>query len=214
MSSDTDKARNAMVDAIAKRGGVRDSVIAAMRRVPRHELIPAWNRHLAYADRAIAIGSGATISQPYIVAFMTDAAEVAPGAKVLEIGTGSAYQALVLAAMGCEVYSVEIVPELFERAQAAIARLEVGRVHVALGDGHRGWSEAAPFDAIIVTAAPDTIPHALVDQLKPGGRLVIPVGGQDEVQTLRVLERVGGDLALRKTLPVRFIPLTRGDPRH
>lgn len=214
MRSDTDKARDAMVDDIAQRGGVRDSVIAAMRRVPRHELVPEWNRHLAYADRAIAIGSGATISQPYIVAFMTDAAEVTPGSKVLEIGTGSAYQALVLAAMGCDVYTVEIIPELFERAEAAIQRLAVENVHVALADGHRGWPEAAPFDAIIVTAAPVAVPQALIAQLAPGGRLVIPVGGQDEVQTLRVLERVGDELISRKTLPVRFIPLTHGDPRH
>ena len=203
-----------MVDAIARRGGVRDSVVEAMRKVPRHELVPEWNRHLAYADRAISIGAGATISQPYIVAFMTDAAEVEHGDKVLEIGTGSAYQAAVLAALGCEVYSVEIVPELVERAEIALERLGLANVHVRLGDGHEGWPEAAPFDAIVVTAAPPELPRALFDQLKPGGRLVIPIGGQEETQTLRVFERVGGDLRVRKTLPVRFIPLTRGDPRH
>ena len=203
-----------MVDAIARRGGVRDSVIEAMRRVPRHELVPEWNRHFAYADRAIAIGAGATISQPYIVAFMTDAADVALGSKVLEIGTGSAYQAAVLAALGCEVYSVEIVPELVERAHGALERLRVPNVYLRLGDGHEGWPEAAPFDAIIVTAAPPELPGPLVEQLKPGGRLVIPIGGQEEPQMLRVFERAGGDLRVRKTLPVRFIPLTRGAPCH
>jgi protein-L-isoaspartate(D-aspartate) O-methyltransferase len=203
-----------MVDDIARRGGVRDSVMEAMRKVPRHELVPEWNRHLAYADRAISIGAGATISQPYIVAFMTDAAEVSAGDKVLEIGTGSAYQAAVLAALGCEVYSVEIVPELVERAEVALARMHINKVHVRLGDGHEGWPEAAPFDAIIVTAAPAELPQALAEQLKPGGRLVIPIGGQDEAQVLRVFERVGGDLRVRKTLPVRFIPLTKGDPFH
>jgi protein-L-isoaspartate(D-aspartate) O-methyltransferase len=203
-----------MVDLIARRGGVSDSVMDAMRRVPRHELVPEWNRHLAYADRAISIGAGATISQPYIVAFMTDAAEVQQGDKVLEIGTGSAYQAAVLAALGCEVYSVEIVQELVERAEAALERMRVDNVHVRLGDGHQGWPEAAPFDAIIVTAAPPELPDALARQLKPGGRLVIPIGDQDEAQTLRVFERIGGDLRVRKTLPVRFIPLTKGGPRY
>jgi protein-L-isoaspartate(D-aspartate) O-methyltransferase len=212
MASETDRARQAMVDIIARRGGVRDNVLAAMRAVPRHELVPEWNRHLAYADRAISIGAGATMSQPYIVAYMTDAANVAPGDRVLEIGTGSAYQALVLAMLGCEVFTMEIIPELVERAEVVLARMRIPNVHVRLGDGHRGWPEAAPFAAVLVTAAPEEIPGALVDQLEPGGRLVIPVGGQDELQTLHVFERVGGDLKLQQALPVRFIPLTRGDP--
>ncbi len=199
-----------MVEAIARRGGVRSCVLEAMRKVPRHELVPEWNRHLAYADRAISIGGGATMSQPYIVAFMTDAADVGPGARVLEIGTGSGYQAAVLAALGCEVYSVEVVPELANRAAADLARLGVDNVKVRLGDGHAGWAEAAPFDAVIVTAAPPELPQALAEQARPGGRLVIPMGGQDEPQTLRVFERVGGDLRVCKTLPVRFVPLTRG----
>lgn len=208
------KARDAMVDVIVRRGGVRRSVLDAMRRVPRHELVPTWNRHLAYADRAISIGAGATMSQPYIVAFMTDAAAIGRGSRVLEIGTGSGYQAAVLAELGAEVYTVEVMPELVERAEESLARLGVHGVHVRLGDGSEGWPDEAPFDAVLVTAAPATIPNALVDQLVPGGRLIIPLGADDDQQELRVLERVGGDLRQRRTIPVRFIPLIAGDRRH
>ena len=202
--------RAALVDAIAA-GGVRDSAtLAALRAVPRHEFVPRGQAARAYADEALPIGLGQTISQPTIVAIMTEALRPRPGLRVLEVGTGSGYQAAVLAAAGCRVHSIEILPPLADSARARLARLGY-RVEVRAGDGYAGWPEAAPFDAIIVTAAPERVPQPLLDQLAPGGRLVAPVGEEGAVQELRLLEKdARGRVRVTKLLPVRFVPM-RGE---
>jgi protein-L-isoaspartate(D-aspartate) O-methyltransferase len=202
-------ARAAMVaDQIAARG-VRDAnVLAALRKVPRHAFVPAAIASQAYQDRPLPIGQEQTISQPYIVALMTELAGVRRGDRVLEIGTGSGYQAAVLAEMGVEVYTIEIVEPLARTARATLARLGYGRIKTRIGDGYRGWPEAAPFDAIIVTAAPPAVPEPLKRQLEPGGRLVVPVG--DRYQWLTVITRSseGADAwTERRTEPVRFVPM-------
>ncbi len=187
--------------------GVRDPVVLkAMREVPRHELVPQEHRARAYQDHPLPIGHGQTISQPYVVAYMTEVLQVGPGTKVLEIGTGSGYQAAVLAATGAEVWSIEIVVPLGRRAAEDLARLGYS-VHTRIGDGYQGWAEAAPFDRIIVTAAPDHVPQPLLDQLAIGGKMVIPVGAND--QELLVIERTGDkDYDRRSVLPVVFVPMT------
>jgi protein-L-isoaspartate(D-aspartate) O-methyltransferase len=196
-------------DQIAARG-VRDPrVLSAMLRVPRHELISAELRAFAYSDRPLPIGSEQTISQPYVVAAMTEAAQVRFGSRVLEVGTGSGYQTAVLAELGCEVYSIEIVPELATTAAAALHRLGYttdGKLHLRLGDGYTGWPVAAPFDAILVAAAPPEVPRPLIDQLAVGGRLVIPVGG--ERQELQVISRQSHGDVTSRLFPVRFVPMT------
>jgi protein-L-isoaspartate(D-aspartate) O-methyltransferase len=185
------------------------AVIAALRAVPRHAFVPPEERPLAYGNHPLPIGSGQTISQPYIVAVMTQMLGVGPGDRVFELGTGSGYQAAVIAAMGVEVYTVEIVPELAQRAAATLAGLGYEKVHVRAGDGWQGWPEAAPFDAIIVTAAAPRIPEPLSAQLKPGGRLVIPVGEPWDTQFLALYEKSpDGRLVGRERLPVRFVPVT------
>lgn len=203
--------REALVDAIAA-GGVRDSAtLAALRAVPRHAFVPAPLAASAYADEALPIGRGQTISQPTIVAIMTAAIRPRPGLRVLEIGTGSGYQAAVLAQAGCRVHSIEIVAALADSARARLRRLGYGAVQVRLGDGWLGWPEASPFDAIVVTAAPERMPQALVDQLAPGGRLVAPVGPQGGVQELRLLAKdARGKVSVTNLLPVMFVPM-RGD---
>lgn len=201
-------ARNAMVASIAERNGLCGNVLEAMRSVPRHEFVPDYNRYLAYADRPVSIGHNATISQPYMVAFMTDAADVTDAERVLEVGTGSGYQAAVLAALGANVFTVEIIAELAERARVDLARLGYVNVAVKTGDGYSGWAENAPYDAILVTAAAPMIPTPLVRQLAEHGRLIVPVGDAYEAQMLKVYEKIDGLLALRKTIPVRFIPMT------
>ena len=182
-------------------------VLEAMRRVPRHAFVPAALQTEAYADRPLPIGYGQTISQPYVVAFMTEQLALQPGERVLEIGTGSGYQAAVLAELAHEVRSIEIVPELAERASRDLARLRYTNVFVRAGDGYLGWPEAAPFDAIIVTCAPDHVPRPLVDQLREGGRMIIPVGDQGS-QSLHLLRKAGGRVEERAVLPVRFVPMT------
>ncbi|UCG85287.1 MAG: protein-L-isoaspartate(D-aspartate) O-methyltransferase [Gemmatimonadota bacterium] len=202
--------RQAMVDLIEHRGVTDSATLAAMRAVPRHEFVPADQADRAYADHPLPIGYGQTISQPYIVAYMTEILEPAPRMKVLEIGTGSGYQAAVLAEIGCDVYTVEIFGAL---ARSARERLDRLGLHVTSrhGDGHFGWSEAAPFDAVIVTAAAGYIPPALVQQLKPGGRLVIPVGSVYGVQNLILVEKdLDGATTTRNLLPVRFVPMLSG----
>jgi protein-L-isoaspartate(D-aspartate) O-methyltransferase len=199
--------RNRMVATQLERRGIHDArVLAAMRAVPRHEFVPDDVKAHAYDDGALPIGHRQTISQPYIVAIMTELAAVGPGAKVLEVGTGSAYQAAILADLAKDVYSIEIVAPLARRAEETLRRLGYGRVHLRIGDGYRGWPEAAPFDAIIVTAAPGKVPPPLLEQLAPGGRLVIPVG--DDYQMLEVHRRTETGVTVERKLPVRFVPMT------
>ncbi len=207
-------ARERMVrDQIAARGVKNSRVLEAMARVPRHAFVPADQRSQSYEDGPLPIGHGQTISQPYIVAFMTAALDPKPGDRVLEIGTGSGYQAAVLAGLVAEVYSIEIVAPLAQRAEADLQRLGYGNVKVRAGDGYRGWPEAAPFDAIIVTCAPEHVPQALVNQLKAGGRMMVPVGPTDGVQELYLLRKRPGGLETRAVLPVRFVPMvTKGPP--
>jgi protein-L-isoaspartate(D-aspartate) O-methyltransferase len=187
---------------------VRDTrVLEAMRTVPRHEFVPAESRDRAYDDRPLPIGHGQTISQPYIVAFMTEHLAAKPTDRVLEVGTGSGYQAAVLAKLVAEVYSIEIVEPLAKRATGDLARLGFLNVHTRHGDGYRGWPDAAPFDAIIVTCAPTRIPEPLQEQLKEGGRMVIPVGEAGD-QALYVMEKRNGRIEQRSILPVAFVPMT------
>jgi protein-L-isoaspartate(D-aspartate) O-methyltransferase len=182
-------------------------VLAAMGRVPRHELVPAEARALAYGDYPLPIGHGQTISQPYIVAFMTEQLEPKPTDRVLEVGTGSGYQAAVLSELVAAVHTIEIVEPLARRATADLKRLGCTNVTVRAGDGYLGWPEAAPFDAVIVTCAPDHIPQPLIDQLKEGGRMIIPVGPAHD-QRLYLLEKKGRQVERRAVLPVRFVPMT------
>jgi protein-L-isoaspartate(D-aspartate) O-methyltransferase len=194
------------------RGITNSRVLAAMDKVPRHEFVPERLRSLAYDDGPLPIGHGQTISQPYIVAFMTERLEPKPGDRVLEIGTGSGYQAAVLAELVAEVYTIEIIEPLAKRAEADLKRLSYTNVHVRAGDGYKGWPEAAPFDAIIVTCAPEKVPQPLIDQLKDGGRMIIPVGELDN-QELVLLTKKGNQLEKRAVLPVRFVPMT-GESKH
>ncbi len=201
-------ARNRMVDETIVARGVEDAaVIAALRRVPRHELVPVELRSHAYEDRPLPIGHEQTISQPYIVAAMTEAAAVSRGEKVLEIGTGSGYQAAVLAELGANVYSIEIVEPLAKQTHVLLRNMGYTRMNLRIGDGYQGWPEAAPFDAIIVTAAPAQIPQPLIDQLAVGGRLVIPVGERGS-QDLRVITRGPNGTTSESLFPVRFVPMT------
>jgi protein-L-isoaspartate(D-aspartate) O-methyltransferase len=178
-----------------------------MGKVPRHHFLPAADRARAYGDHPWPIGHGQTISQPYVVAFMTEQLDPKPTDRVLEIGTGSGYQAAVLAELVADVYSIEIVEPLARRAAATLGELNYTNVHVRAGDGYLGWPEAAPFDAVIVTCAPDHVPQPLVNQLKDGGRLIIPVGGGYS-QDLVLLEKRGTNVQKRAVLPVRFVPMT------
>lgn len=182
-------------------------VLKVMGRVPRHEFVPERYRSKAYEDTPLPIGYEQTISQPYIVAFMTEQLDPKPTDRVLEIGTGSGYQAAVLAELVAEVYSIEIVEPLARRAQTDLQRLGYKNIHVRAGDGYQGWPEAAPFDAIIVTCAPEKVPPPLVEQLTDGGRMIIPVGPSG-IQELVLLRKQGGRLEKQATLPVRFVPMT------
>jgi protein-L-isoaspartate(D-aspartate) O-methyltransferase len=188
--------------------GVKDPrVLAAMRAVPRERFVPADLVPHAYEDRALPIGFGATISQPYIVAYMTEALALSPDHRVLEIGTGSAYQTAILAEIAREVFTIEIVPQLAWRAHDTLEQLGYRNVHVREGDGHAGWPEEAPFDRVIVTAAPPEIPHPLIDQLATGGRMVIPVG--EAMQWIIVVDKTAAGVTQRQTIPVAFVPFTR-----
>ena len=206
-SGDRAAERERMVAEQVEARGVRDArVLAALRRVPRHAFVPQGQRALAYADHPLPIGAGQTISQPFVVASMSAAADVQDHERVLEVGTGSGYQAAVLAELAREVYTVEIVQELALDAARALAEQGYDNVHPRTGDGYRGWPEAAPFDAIVVTAAPDHVPEALKQQLAVGGRLVIPVGGF--LQELQVIERTPAGFTTETLYPVRFVPMT------
>jgi protein-L-isoaspartate(D-aspartate) O-methyltransferase len=208
--TDPATARMRMVDEQLRadaRGIADPAVLKAMATVPRHEFVPAKLSTYAYEDRPLPIGHGQTISQPYIVAFMTEKLQAQPNDRVLEIGTGSGYQAAILSGLVREVYSIEIVEALASRAAGDLARLGYGNIRVRHGDGYQGWPEAAPFDAIIVTCAPDHVPQPLIDQLRDGGRMVIPVGEPGE-QNLYLLRKRGAKLEREAILPVRFVPMT------
>jgi len=193
------------------RAVLRESTLAAMRKVERHRFVPPSQEAHAYENRPLAIGLGQTISQPFIVALMTDLMDLQPGTRVLEVGTGSGYQAAVLAEIASAVYSIEIVEPLAREAARALAAAGYRNVHTRVGDGYAGWPEAAPFDAVMVTAAAPHVPQPLIDQLKNGGRMVIPVGEPAGAQSLYVIEKnAGGGVIRRKVLDVRFVPLTRG----
>jgi protein-L-isoaspartate(D-aspartate) O-methyltransferase len=201
--------RQRMVEQQLKPRGIKDErVLAAMAKVPREEFIPANVRTAAYEDGPLPIGYDQTISQPYIVAFMTEQLRTNPTDRVLEIGSGSGYQAAILAELVADVYTIEIVEPLAKSAEATVQRLGYKNVHVRIGDGYKGWSEEAPFDAVIVTCAPEKVPQPLVDQLKDGGRMVIPVG-ERFAQQLYLLEKKNGQLKESATLPVRFVPMLR-----
>ncbi|HEY5601502.1 MAG TPA: protein-L-isoaspartate(D-aspartate) O-methyltransferase [Gammaproteobacteria bacterium] len=190
-------------------------VMAAMKAVPRHEFVPANQQLLAYVNGPLSIGHGQTISQPYIVALMTDMMNVNENSVVLEIGTGSGYQAAILSTLVKKVYSVEVIPELVESAQQTFTKLGYMNIECRLGDGHQGWPEHAPYDAIIVTAAAEQIPDALIGQLKPGGNLVIPVGPTYGPQDLLLLHKEqDGKTTTRDVLAVAFVPLVRAGRRH
>ena len=207
-----DAERRRMVDSQLRARDIRSArVLAAMLAVPRHLFVPEPQRADAYSDSPLPIGYGQTISQPYIVAFMTQALDVAPEHRVLEIGTGSGYQAAVLGALAKEVYTVEIVTPLAERARDALSTLGYHNVRVHTGNGYLGWPEHAPYDRIIVTAAPDEVPDALLQQLKLGGLMAIPVGTM--TQELRILRRTDAGTETLDTLPVRFVPMTNKPPR-
>ncbi len=198
-------ARKRMVETQLAAQGIRDArVLAAMQRVPRHEFVPERQRAGAYDDRPLPIGHGQTISQPFVVAFMSEALQLDGTERVLEVGTGSGYQAAVLAELAAEVYTIEIVEELARTATVALAGYP--NVHVRAGDGYRGWPEEAPFDAIMVTAAPEHVPQPLIDQLALGGRMILPVGARS--QDLVLLERTESGIERREVLPVRFVPMT------
>lgn len=191
------------------RGINHPDVLKAMLKVPRHQLVPGNVRHLAYEDTPLPIGNGQTISQPYIVGFMTQAIDPKPEMKVLEIGTGSGYQAAVLAEIVSFVYTIEIVEPLGKKAKKDLEQLGYQNIHVRVGDGYLGWPEEAPFDAIIVTAAPEKVPQPLIDQLGEGGKMIIPVGPTTTSQELKVLEKRNGKIRTRSLFSVSFVPFTR-----
>jgi len=211
--SDATRRERARLVALLRREGIRDErVLAAMARVPRHTFLPSAARYRAYEDRAQSIGWGQTISQPWIVARMTELAEVGPDSKVLDVGTGSGYQAAVLAELGAQVYGIELLAELAEQASERLDLLGYDNVDVVRGDGYGGRPDRAPYDAIIVAAAPKEVPSSLIKQLKPGGRLVIPVGPERGIQSLQlVVKTEQGEVEVSDQLPVRFVPLVRGN---
>jgi len=200
-------ARAHMVETQIRARGIKDSrVLKAMGEVPRHLFVPADVRDRAYDDSPLPIGDGQTISQPYIVALMTSLLELHPNDKVLEIGTGSGYQAAVLSHLAAEVYTIEIRPDLAHEAEHRLSDLGYTNVHVRIGDGYGGWPAVAPFDGIVVTAAPPHIPQPLIDQLKVGGRMVVPVGAY--FQDLQVITKTAHGLEKKNVIPVRFVPMT------
>jgi protein-L-isoaspartate(D-aspartate) O-methyltransferase len=201
--------RHLMLEQQLKPRGIKDErVLAAMARVPREEFVPQNVRSDAYEDRPVPIGYDQTISQPYIVAFMTEQLRPQPGDRVLEIGSGSGYHAAILAELVADVYTIEIINPIARTAEATLQRLGYKNVHIKIGDGYKGWPEEAPFDSIIVTCAPEKVPQPLVDQLKDGGRMVIPVG-ERFAQQLYLVEKKNGQLKESVTLPVRFVPMLR-----
>jgi len=202
-----EKLRISMVQDQIERRGIHDAkVLQAMRKVPRHKFVPDHLRKYAYADEPLPIGEDQTISQPYIVAYMTEKLEIEPGDKVLEIGTGSGYQAAVLAELTDSVFTIEIVDVLARRAEKTLKELDYENIYVKSGDGYKGWPEHAPFDAIIITAAPTKIPQPLADQLRIGGRMILPLG--DFSQDLVLIQKNALGITQQTLLPVRFVPMT------
>jgi protein-L-isoaspartate(D-aspartate) O-methyltransferase len=198
---------------LVTRGITNARVLAAMTKVPREEFVRPDSRVASYEDGPLPIGYDQTISQPYIVAFMSEQLRPQPADRVLEVGTGSGYQAAILAELVSDVYSIEIVEPLAKSAEATLQRLGYKNIHLRVGDGYKGWPEAAPFDAIIVTCSPDKVPQSLVQQLKEGGRMVIPVGDRF-AQQLYLLEKKNGQLKQSVTLPVRFVPMKSEAPKQ
>jgi protein-L-isoaspartate(D-aspartate) O-methyltransferase len=209
MGQDFELLRGKMVDEqLRVRGVASDVVLGAMRAVPRHLFVPENLQSSAYDDTPLPIGLGQTISQPYIVAYMTEQLEPYPGMKVLEIGTGSGYQTAILAHIGCEVYSVEVLKELADRASSIISQLYPDEsIKIKCGNGLLGWADEAPFDAVIVTAAPGAVPAQLLEQLKDGGKMIVPVGGVYSVQSLKRLSKNGSKVTEEDLLLVRFVPM-------
>jgi len=210
-ATEFEHARRLMVtEQIVARGVTDPSVVRAMSTVPRHEFVPPTHAEEAYADRPLPIGSGQTISQPYIVALMTELLDPEPEDRLLEVGTGSGYQAAVAASVAARVYSIELVPELAATATERLVQLGFDNVEVRVGDGYLGWPEHAPFDGILVTAGADHVPRPLVDQLAPGGRMIIPVGDPYGAQVLQIIEKQqDGSTRVKDAMPVRFVPLRR-----
>ncbi len=207
--TDFSRQREEMVELQIEARGIKDKkVLAAMKKVKRHLFVPPGLRDLAYYDRPLPVGQGQTISQPYIVALMTELLLLKGDEKVLEIGTGSGYQAAILAEIAGQVYTIEILPTLARGAERLLNQLGYKNIKVRCGDGYQGWPEYAPFDAIIVTCAPPDIPQALIDQLADGGRLVLPLG--EEVQELKVLVKKKGKIEIEDIIPVRFVPMVKG----
>ena len=203
-----DTSRIKMVEHQLKTRGIQsEPVLTAMLNVPRHLFLPENLHNHAYDDCPLPIGLGQTISQPYIVAYMTEQLEPAHGMKILEIGTGSGYQAAVLAYLGCDVHTVECIEELAIKAQKAFTALNISNINVRYGNGYNGWPEKAPFGAIIVTAAPYSLPEKLLEQLKEGGKMIIPVGDIYSVQTLKIIIKNNGQFTETDLLPVRFVPM-------
>jgi len=210
MAQNFEELRNKMVEEQIKARNIKtEAVLNAIRTVPRHLFVPDDMQNRTYSDSALPIGLDQTISQPYIVAFMTEQLEPVPGMKILEIGTGSGYQAAILAQLGCEVYTIELLEELSERAKKILAALNYDKVKAKHGNGYLGWPEEAPFDAVIVTAAPDNIPEKLVEQLKEGGKMIIPVGPVESTQSLKLLTKKDERIIEKDLLPVIFVPMVR-----
>lgn len=209
-SQDIQMKRQTMIEEqLQQRGISSPAVLEAMNIVPRHLFVPEDRQEQAYKDHALPIGHGQTISQPYIVALMSETLGLDPGSKILEIGTGSGYQAAVLAEMGMTVYSIEIVPQLADQARINLKTTGYTSVHVRTGDGYKGWPEEAPFDGIILTAAPGTIPPVLIEQLKPGGVMVLPVGRENQIQTLKKIIKTQDGIKETDLIKVRFVPMVR-----
>ena len=202
--------RRDMVEKQLKARNIKsEAVLDAMRTVPRHLFVPNNLHSHAYNDSPLPIGLGQTISQPYIVAFMTEQLEPVPGMKILEVGTGSGYQAAILAYLGCKVYTIELLEYLYTKAEKILVELNFNNVKIKCGNGYLGWPEEAPFDAIIVTAAPDNIPEKLTEQLKENGKMIIPVGPVNSLQSLKLITKKNEILIDNNLLPVRFVPMVK-----
>jgi protein-L-isoaspartate(D-aspartate) O-methyltransferase len=204
------KQRRQLVKQLHSEGIQNQGVLDALSKVPRHRFVPPAYRHLAYQNRPLPIGKDQTISQPFIVGYMTEAAEIASGEKVLEIGTGSGYQAAVLAEVAKEVYTIEIIPDLADSSRTLLREMGYKNVQVKTGNGYEGWADHAPFDAIVVTAAPDEVPKALVEQLAVRGKMVIPVG--KSFQQMVIITKTESGVVEQRTIPVAFVPMT-GKPK-